>query len=76
MPKYAEINQGDTIVTGYSSIFPPDVLIGTVESFKMNQANYFDVRVKLATRMSGLGRILVIDYADIQERMLLEEGLY
>lgn len=74
IPKYADISVGDTIVTGYSSIFPPDVLIGTVEHYELNPSAYYNVRVKLATDMSRLGRLLVVNYSDMQERLLLEEG--
>jgi rod shape-determining protein MreC len=73
IPKYAEISQGDTIVTDFSSIFPPDVTIGTVESYRMTQSSYYDVQVKLSTRMGALKRVMLVRYADIVERMSLEE---
>ncbi|MCD8101266.1 MAG: rod shape-determining protein MreC [Alistipes sp.] len=76
IPKYADIEPGDTIVSGYSSIFPPDVLVGTVEDIRMTQSNYYEARVKLETPMTRLGKLFVVNYADIQERMLLEEGLF
>lgn len=76
IPKYADIVVGDTIVTGYSSIFPPDVVIGTVESFELNQSTYYDARVKLATRMPSLKHVLLIDYAHMQEREMLEAEYY
>lgn len=76
IPKYAAIEKGDTIVTGYSSIFPPDIMIGTVESYELNTSSYYDVKVRLGTRMGGLRNLLVVNYADIQERLLLEEGLF
>ena len=73
IPKYTEIQPGDTIVTGYSSIFPPNLEIGRVESSQMNPTGYYDVKVKLTTRMSGLKRVFLVRYADAVERMLLEE---
>ena len=34
IPKYVEIQEGDTIETsGYSTIFPPSILVGTIKSF-------------------------------------------
>ncbi|MCC8034981.1 MAG: rod shape-determining protein MreC [Rikenellaceae bacterium] len=74
--KNAVIAAGDTIVTGYSSIFPPDVLVGTVEDMHLTQSNYYEAKVKLSTSMTRLGKLFVVNYADIQERILLEEGLF
>ncbi len=73
IPKYADLQPGDTIVTGYSSIFPPDVEIGCVESFELTSSNYYKVKVKLSTRMSSLKRVLLVRYADAVEQRLLEE---
>ncbi len=76
IPKYADIAPGDTIVTCYSSIFPPDVVIGTVESVEMNTQSYYDARVRLSTPIARLGHLFAVNYADIQERLLLEQGLF
>ena len=62
IPKYAQIHAGDTIVTtAHSSIFPPDLTIGTVESFELNNATYYDVE-RGCTRHRGaeqrIGRAL------------------
>lgn len=76
VPKYAEIIKGDTIVTGHSSIFPSDIMIGTVESFELTQSSYYDIKVRLGTRLSGVNKVLVMDYSDIQERMHLEESYF
>ncbi|MCD7970242.1 MAG: rod shape-determining protein MreC [Alistipes sp.] len=76
IPRYADIVRGDTILTGYSSFFPPGVLIGTVEETTLTQANYYEAKVRLATPMTRLGKLFVVNYVDIQERMLLEEGLF
>lgn len=72
LPKYAEIEVGDTIVTGYSSIFPPDVLIGTVEGYELTQSTYYNARIKLLTPIATLRRVLVVDFAHLQELELLE----
>ncbi|MCD8072354.1 MAG: rod shape-determining protein MreC [Alistipes sp.] len=74
--KNANISPGDTIVTGYSSIFPPDVLVGTVEQMHLTQSNNYQATVRRATAMPRIGKLFVVNYADIQERMLLEEGLF
>lgn len=74
IPRYAEIAKGDTIVTSdYSSIFPPGVLIGTVEEWTLNDQTYcYDVRVKLATRMGSVREVLLVRYVDAVERAELE----
>lgn len=73
IPKYATITPGDTIVTtDYSAIFPPDILIGTVESLEMNKSMLFDVKVKLAAQLSTLRKVFLIKYTDALERTTLE----
>lgn len=71
--RYAEIAIGDTVVTDYSSRFPKDVMIGTVEDYRMTDAGYFDVKVRLATRFSALRKVLLVKYYDQAERLWLEE---
>ncbi len=74
--KYAEIAVGDTIVTDHSSIFPSEVLIGTVKSWEMVADSYFDIEVELATPLTSANRVLLVRYADQLERMMLEtEGI-
>lgn len=74
IPKYADIAVGDTIVTGYSSIFPSDLLIGTVVDYELDPSSYYNARVELAADMARIGRLLVVNYADMQERLRLERG--
>lgn len=71
--QYAPIAAGDTVSTVYSSIFPDDVMIGTVESYTMTESNYYIARVKLSTNMSRVKHVLVVDYADMLERTELEQ---
>lgn len=71
--KYAEISPGDTVVTDYSSRFPSNMMIGTVEDYEMTDAGYFNVRVRLAARLSSLRKVLLIRYYDMDERLRLEE---
>lgn len=71
--RYAEISVGDTVVTDYSSRFPKDVMIGTVEDYQMTEAGYFNVKVRLAARFSALRKVLLVRYYDMAERLWLEE---
>lgn len=73
IPKYAEISVGDTIVTtDYSAIFPPELMIGTVISWELNNSTYFDVKVRLAAPIAKLRQVIVVKYQDAEERMALE----
>lgn len=76
LPKYAEIQKGDTIVTtNYSSIFPEGIIIGTVEDFSLGKSlTHYDVKIKLAAKMSTLTDVVVINYQDYAERQLLEKS--
>ena len=76
IPKYAQIHAGDTIVTtAHSSIFPPDLTIGTVESFELNNATYYDVKVRLHTDIAALNNVLAVRYIDADERGALEQSV-
>ena len=68
--------QIDTIVTtAHSSIFPPDLTIGTVESFELNNATYYDVKVRLHTDIAALNNVLAVRYIDADERGALEQSV-
>lgn len=70
--KYAGISVGDTIVTDHSSIFPSDIMIGTVVGHELVAESYFDVSVRLATPLTSVRKVLLVRYADQLERMMLE----
>ena len=72
----AQIHVGDTIVTtSHSSRFPPGLMIGTVADFELNNATYYDVRVKLHTDIAALNNVVVIKYLDAEERETLENDV-
>ncbi len=63
MSKFAQIQIGDTLITGgQSSIFPKGILVGRVSSFKssLNKDSY-DIEVELFNDMSNLGHVFVIE---------------
>ena len=73
IPKYAPLEIGDTIVTTeHSSYFPPDLKIGTIQSFELINGTYYDARVKLFANMAGLRNVVLVDYTDREEKMELE----
>ena len=62
LPKHSEFVPGDTIVTsGYSSVFPEGVPVGTVVSSTRDmEDNFYTLRVKLFTDFSTLSTVRVI----------------
>ena len=74
VPKYAELQAGDTIVTtDYSAIFPPDMLIGTVVDFELFNGTYYNARLKLFANMGSLNNVVLAGYRHREERRELEE---
>ncbi len=72
IPFHVILAAGDTVVTsGYSSIFPEGIMIGTIASFEQPSGeNYYDIRVKLSTNFKKLSYVEVIqnlDNAEIRE---------
>lgn len=63
IPKYEKVYVGDTVLTsGYSSFFPPDVMIGTVESWVLAEgSNFYQLKVKLASNFTTLKHVYVIE---------------
>lgn len=76
LPQHADFNIGDTIVTsGFSTIFPEGVLVGTVEdTFKKKGENYNSLKVKLFTNFSALSEVLVVVNALKDEQLGIEKG--
>ncbi len=77
IPKHALIARGDTIVTSeYSSIFPPGLVIGTVEKWTLNDQTYlYDVRVLLAAHIASMREVILVRYMDAVERRELETAV-
>lgn len=61
MPYHSDVKQGDTIVTtGFSSVFPENIPVGTVESVEHAKNGYtLKIQVRLMADMSDLGWIYV-----------------
>lgn len=70
IPGHVDVAIGDTVVTsGYSSIFPADVLIGTVSEINTEDQSFYTIKVKLSVDFRKLS------YVNIIENLLLEEQL-
>ncbi len=73
IPQHINLVEGDTIVTsGYSSIFPADIPIGTIKEFDLKDGNFYIVKVKLLSDFKRLDQVYVIKSHQAAERNLLE----
>ncbi len=62
IPQHAIINVGDSVFTsGYSAVFPKNILIGTVTSATNNPKNTFlDIEILFATDFSNLNHVYLV----------------
>lgn len=77
LPKHAKFVKGDTIVTsGYSSVFPEGVPVGTIVSgARDREDNFFTLRIKLFTDFSTLSTVRVISDNMKHELSIVEKEL-
>ncbi len=77
IPRLAEIEKGDTIITGgRSTIFPEGILIGTIKDFHLDQDdNYYYVNIQLFNDMTSLEHVYLIENNDAREIIELEKGV-
>lgn len=77
IPKSAAISKGDTVLTSeLSSIYPPDIMVGTIAGIVNDQSsNFFTLKLKAATNFLNVQYVYVIDDMQKEERAKLEEGI-
>jgi rod shape-determining protein MreC len=77
IPKNAVVEIGDSIVTtGYSTIFPEGLMIGTVKEHVIKQGdNFYLITVNLSTNFHTLSHVYVIENLFREERKNLEAGI-
>ena len=75
LPRYAQFETGDTVVTsGFSSIFPGDLPVGTVERIDDSaDGMFYTVRVKLFVDFSLLTSVFIVGNDGYEEQSKLEE---
>lgn len=74
IPFHVELLEHDTIVTsGFSSIFPEGIEVGTIESFTLEQGNFYEIRVRLSTDFQSLFHVNVIRNYQQEEQLNLED---
>ena len=77
LPQYAQFETGDTVVTsGFSSIFPGDLPVGTVEKIEDSaDGMFYTVRVKLFVDFSRLTAVFIVGNDDYEEQSQLEQEI-
>ena len=77
IPKHANLIQGDSIMTsGFSTIFPPNIMVGRLENFLIEPgSNFFTSKVKLAEDLSNLNYVFVVEHLEKEEIQQLENSL-
>lgn len=62
IPEHLNINEGDSVLTsGYSNIFPSEILIGTIsEKSKNPTASFLTLKVKLATDFNHINTVYIV----------------
>lgn len=75
LPRHVEFEKGDTIVTsGYSSVFPEGIMVGTVEEYsRQKNDNFYTLKIKLSTDFFKLGNLCIIDNPTRSEQETIEE---
>ncbi len=75
IPIHIPITLGDTIVTsGYSSIFPEGIMVGTIQSFDIrNGENYYTIDVDLSTNFKTVSYVEIVQNVRQIEIRQLEE---
>lgn len=74
LPRHAEFNLGDTVITsGYSTVFPAGVMVGTVDDMSDSQDGLsYLLKVKLATDFGKLTNVRILSRPRTQEQIELE----
>ena len=77
LPRYAQFEKGDTVVTsGFSSIFPGDLPVGTVEKIEDSaDGMFYTVRVKLFVDFSRLTSVFIVGNDGYEEQSKLEQEI-
>lgn len=73
IPQHVNVSVGDTVVTsGFSSIFPPNVNLGIIESYHSKGANFHTIKVKLFADIKQLYNVWAVKNLHVSERDSLE----
>jgi rod shape-determining protein MreC len=74
IPLHADIQVGDTIVTsGFSSIYPEGILIGSIEHFEEISGSFYTIYVRLSTDFKRLSYVNIIGNLTQTEKLEIEQ---
>ncbi len=76
IPTHVKVKIGDSITTtGFSSIFPENVMVGKVNSVSQKDGdNFFEVSINLSTNFSTLRYVYVVSDILADEKIKIEGG--
>ena len=77
IPEHITVEVGDTVVTsGYSSIFPENIVIGTVKSVSLNPSTAWnDLQIKYAVDFTTLHYVNIVVGSHFDELLNIEKSL-
>jgi len=77
IPRLAPVAIGDTIVTdGKSTIFPPNIMIGTVQGFNREENDdYYNINIQLFTDMTSIKHVYIVSQRDAPQIKELEKSV-
>lgn len=77
IPRHARLTVGDSVVTsGYSSVFPRGLPIGTVDTFWLERgSDFYEVRVRLGHDPARLDYVYVVRPETLAPRRRFEDSL-
>jgi len=75
IPKSAIVAKGDTVITSeLSSIFPPDIMVGTVNAvINEKSSNFYTLQLRPSTNFFSVFHVYVIEDLHREERKKLQE---
>ncbi|MDP2337950.1 MAG: rod shape-determining protein MreC [Bacteroidota bacterium] len=76
IPFHIIVNVGDTVVTsGYSTIFPEGIMIGTIKKFDVESGtNFYNIKVELSTNFKTLKYVEVVQNTKHAELIKLQSN--
>lgn len=77
LPRYTQFEKGDTVVTsGFSSIFPGDIPVGTIEKTEESADGMFaQAQVRLFTNFATLKKVYIVGNEGRKEQQELERSI-
>ena len=68
IPQHVNLTQGDTIVTsGFSSMFPPGIPIGTISIFSLKGGSFYETKVRLIADFKRIEHVYVVKSHNTEE---------